>query len=295
MSSLYAGYADQAALDAAYDVENSVPDFMVYARKFMADSEEAEAAIPNKRLGVAYGPTLMENLDLFLPENGSGKAPVLVFIHGGYWKSLTARVFSCVAPGPVAAGLCVVNVTYDLCPQVEIGEIVRQVRAAVAWTARNAESFGGDPRRIIVSGHSAGGHLTATTMLTDWSRYGLPADVVKGGFAVSGLFDLEPLSFGFLQPMLRLTADAIRRYSPQRNVIPLEAPLVMTWGDADPDAFAGQSLDFAKAWSAAGNRCGSFVLPKANHFEVLEGFKTADGIMTRTVLDLLDGRLPTGT
>lgn len=295
MSSLYAGYADQAALDAAYDVENSVPDFTVYARKFMADSEAAEAAIPDKRLGVSYGPTLMENLDLFLPKKGSGKAPILLFIHGGYWKSLTARVFSCVAPGPVAAGMCVANVTYDLCPQVDIGEIVRQVRAAVAWTARNAESFGGDPDRIIVSGHSAGGHLTATTLLTDWSRYGLPADLVKGGFAISGLFDLEPMSFSFLQPALRLTAEAIRRHSPQHNVTPVAAPLAMTWGDADPDAFAGQSLDFAKAWSAAGNRCASFVLPHANHFEVLEGFKTADGVMTRTVLDLLDGKLPRTT
>ena len=295
MTSLYAGYADQAALDAAYDVENSVPDFMVYAHKFMADSAAAEAAIPNKRLGVPYGPTLMENLDLFLPETSSGKAPILVFIHGGYWKSLTARVFSCVAPGPVAAGFCVVNVTYDLCPQVDMGEIVRQVRAAVAWTARNADSFGGDADRIIVSGHSAGGHLTATTMLTDWSRYGLPSDLVKGGFAISGLFNLEPLAYSFLQPSLRLTGEAIRHQSPQFNVAPLTAPLALTWGDADPAAFAGQSRDFAGAWSAAGNRCGSFVLEKANHFEVLEGFKTAEGIMTRTVLDLLEGKLPGGT
>ena len=292
MTTLYAGYADQAALDLAYDAEGSVPDFMIYANKFMADSAAAEAALPNKRLGVAYGPTLMENLDLYLPDSSGGKAPILVFIHGGYWKSLTARVFSCIAPGPVAAGMCVVNVTYDLCPQVDISEIIRQVRAAVAWTARNADSFGGDPDRIIVSGHSAGGHLTATTMLTDWSRYGLPADIVKGGFAISGLFNLEPLAYSFLQPSLRLTGEIIRHCSPQLNVKPVAAPLAIAWGDADPAAFAGQSQDFARAWNAGGNRCASFVLPGANHFEVLEGFKTADGIMTRTVLDLLAGRLP---
>ena len=294
MSTLYAGYPDQAALDTAYDVENSVPDFMVYARKFMADSEAAEAAIADKRLGVPYGPTLMENLDVYRPAQASRKAPILVFVHGGYWKSLTSRVFSTVATGPVQAGMCLLNVTYDLCPQVEIGEIVRQIRAAVAWAARNAESFGGDPDRIIVAGHSAGGHLTATTMLTDWSRYGLPPDVVKGGFAISGLFDLEPLSYSFLQPSLRLTGETIRRCSPQFNVVPVAAPLAMTWGDADPDAFAGQSKDFARAWQAAGNRCGTFVIENANHFEVLEGFRTADGVMVRTVLDLLDGRLPPG-
>jgi arylformamidase len=292
MKTHYAGYADQAELDAAYDVENSVPDFTIYANKFMADSEAADAAVPNKRLGVPYGPTLMENLDIFMPQSKAGKAPIVVFIHGGYWKSLTSRVFSMVATGPVAAGMCVVNVTYALCPEVEIGEIVRQIRAAVAWTARNADNFGGDPDRIIVSGHSAGGHLTATTLLTDWDRYGLPTDVVKGGFAISGLFDLEPLAYSFMQPALRITGDTILRYSPQRNVVPVATPLAIAWGTAEPDAFSGQSKNFATAWSAAGNRCGVFTLEGANHFEVLEGFKTADGIMTRTVLGMLDGKLP---
>jgi arylformamidase len=131
-------------------------------------------------------------------------------------------------------------------------------------------------------------------LLTDWTRYGLPADTVKGGLAISGLFDLAPLACSFLQPALRLTGEAIRAHSPQFNVMRVAAPLAITWGSADPEAFAGQSKNFAQAWSAAGNRCGSFVLENANHFEVLEGFKTPDGIMTRTVLDLLQGKLPGG-
>ena len=291
MKMLYGGYATQAELDAAYDVENSVPDFMIYARRFVADSEAARAALA-PRLAVPYGPTVMETMEVYSPAGGDGKAPILVFIHGGYWKSLDAGVFSLIASGPVAAGLCVVNVTYALCPEVEIGEIVRQVRAAVAWTARNAQSFGGDPDRIIVSGHSAGGHLTATTLLTDWDRYALPPDVVKGGLAISGLFDLEPLACSFLQPALRLTGEAIRRHSPLLNIAPVAAPLAIAWGDAEPDAFSGQSKAFAQAWGAAGNRCGSFTLPGANHFEVLEGFKAADGVMTRAVLSLLEGKVP---
>lgn len=292
MSSDFAGYTTQSDLDDAYDVERSVPDFMIYARKFMTDSEAAEVSISNKRLNIPYGPTLMENLDLFLPTAGVEKAPILIFIHGGYWKSLTARVFSMVATGPVAAGFCVVNVTCDLCPQVEIGEVVRQVRAAVAWTARNAESFGGDPNRIIVCGHSAGGHLTAMTLLTDWKRYGLPADVVKAGFAISGLFDLTPLARSFLQSELRVTPDTIQKFSPQFNVRPVATPLALCWGDADPQAFAGQSREFETEWTEAGNRCSSFVLQNANHFEVPEGFKTADGVMTCTVRNLLIGVLP---
>jgi arylformamidase len=291
MKSLYSGYPDQAALDKAYDVENSVPDFSTYAQKFVSESEVARAAL-NCRLNVPYGPTRMENVDIFMPKTGKGKAPILVFIHGGYWKLLDASVFSMMATGPVEAGMCVVNVTYALCPEVEIGEIVRQVRAAVAWTARNAESFGGDPDRIIVSGHSAGGHLTATTLLTDWDQYGLPANVVKGGFAISGLFDLEPLSHCFMQPALRLTGETIMRHSPLRNVVANQIPLAIAWGDADPEAFSGQSKRFAAAWSAAGNRHGIFEIANANHFQVLDGFKTGDGLMTRTVIDLLAGKLP---
>ena len=291
MKPLYAGYETQAELDAAYDVESSVPDFMIYARKFMSESEAAREAL-KPQLDVPYGPTLMETVEVYTPKLSSGKAPILIFVHGGYWKSLNAGVFSMVATGPVAAGMCVVNVTYALCPEVEIGEIVRQVRAAVAWTVRNAASFGGDPERIILSGHSAGGHLTATTLLTDWDQYGLPADVLKGGLAISGLYDLEPLACSFLQPALRLTADAIRRYSPILNLGPVKAPLAVTWGTAEPDAFSGQSKRFAEAWAAAGNRVGVFTLPGANHFEVLEGFKTADGVLTRTALDLLEGKLP---
>ncbi|UNK39964.1 alpha/beta hydrolase (plasmid) [Shinella sp. H4-D48] len=292
MTQLFAGYESQAALDAAYDVESSVPDFTVYARQFMADSAAAEAAIADKQLGVSYGPTLMETLDLYRPSPAPTKAPIFIFVHGGYWKSLTSRVFSMVAPGPVAAGACVVNVTYDLCPTVEIGEIIRQVRAAVAWTYRNAESFGGDPDRIVIGGHSAGGHLTATTLLTDWSRYGLPDDTVKAGFSISGLFDLTPLAESFLQPDLRLTSLSVQDHSPMFNVRKCFAPLALTWGDADPEAFAGQSLRFEAAWKAVGNGASSFVLPNANHFEVLEGFKTSDGRMTRVVMDLFEGKLP---
>ncbi|UNK39963.1 alpha/beta hydrolase (plasmid) [Shinella sp. H4-D48] len=292
MTKLFAGYESQAALDAAYDVESSVPDFSVYARQFMADSAAAEAAIADKQLGISYGATLMENLDLYRPSPAPTKAPIFIFVHGGAWKSLTSRVFSMVAPGPVAAGACVVNVTYDLCPTVEMSEIVRQVRAAVAWTYRNAESFGGDPDRIVLGGHSAGGHLTATTLLTDWSRYGLPDDIVKAGFAISGLFDLTPLAESFLQPDLRLTPMAVQEYSPVFNVRSDLAPLALTWGDADPEAFAGHSQRLEAAWKAAGNRASSFILPQANHFEVLEGFKTPDGRMTQVVMDLFEGKLP---
>jgi len=286
MSMLYAGYPDQASLDKAYDVEGAVPDFMIYANKYMSDSAAARALLKPK-LDVSYGPTLMETLEVY-DANGDTPAPIFVFIHGGAWKSLDASVFSLVAPGPVEAGMAVVNVTYDLCPMVTVEEMVRQVRAAIAWTWHNAESFGGDRNRIVVAGHSAGGHLTAMAMLTDWSRYGLPEDVIKGAMGISGIYDMEPISRSFLQPELRLTADVVRWQSPVYNVRSLATPLTLVWGTDEPEGIEFNALLYEKAWLDAGNSLEKFTLDGANHFEVLDGFSTKDGVMTQALFDLLE-------
>ncbi|WP_108259257.1 alpha/beta hydrolase [Mangrovicoccus ximenensis] len=286
MTTLYAGYPDQETLDRAYDVEGAVPDFMAYASRYMADSAAARNLL-KPRLDVPYGPTRMETLEVYAAQ-ASDPAPILVFIHGGAWKSLDASVFSLVAPGPVAAGMAVVNVTYDLCPHVSIEEMVRQVRAAISWTWRNADGFGGDRDRIIVAGHSAGAHLTTMATLTDWDRYGLPEDVVKGAFGISGIYDMEPISRSFLQPYLRLTADAVRWQSPIRNLRTLQTPLTLAWGTDEPEGLISSSQAFEKAWQAVGNSVSSFTLEDANHFDVLDGFADKDGVMTRAVQDLLE-------
>ena len=150
------------------------------------------------RLGVRYGPTREEHLDIFPAGDG---APVHIFIHGGYWRRFNARDHDFLAPAFVEAGITFVSVNYALCPKVTMDEIVREVRAAVAWTHAHARGFGGDPARLTVSGHSAGGHLCAMALSTDWEgAYDLPADTLKGGVAVSGLFDLAPFPYTYLQP-----------------------------------------------------------------------------------------------
>ena len=192
-----------------------------------------------------------------------------------------------VAPGPVAAGYAVVNVTYALCPAVTITEIVRQVRAAIAWTYRHAASFNGDPKRIYVAGHSAGGHLTAMALLTEWEEeYGLPDNLVKGGIPISGLFDLSPFPATFLQPHLRLSAEDIARVSPLFHVRPRPMPLVVAWGAAESKSFQQQSSNFLSAWQAVGNDGAALPIEGANHFMVLDGFMTADGLMTQTLNDM---------
>jgi arylformamidase len=287
MIGYYAGYADQEELDRAYAVERSVPDFDDYVRWYLEGSAAARSALPC-RIGVPYGPTLMERANIF-PATASEPAPIMVFIHGGYWHSLTADVFDLIAPGPVAAGFAVVNVTYALCPTVTISEIVRQIRAAIAWTARNAASFGGDPARIYVVGHSAGGHLTATSVLTDWvGEYGLPGDIIKGAIPISGLFELEPISYCYLQPLLRLTGEQVLKDSPIRHVRQSDVPLIVAWGGQEPAAFSGQSQNFLSAWQAAGNSGRALTLDK-NHFNILDGFGAKDGPLTQALLSLTQG------
>ena len=228
MPKLYRNFETRARIDAEYDVERSVPDFVHYARQYVDGSVAARRTL-EARLGLRYGPTLDEYVDIFPASRRN--APILVFLHGGYWRILSARDFSFVASGPVAAGVTVAVVNYSLCPAVTLDEIVRQTRSAIVWLWRHAREHNADPENIHVCGHSAGGQLTAMAALTEWERdYGLPRTVVKSGIPISGLFDLEPLRHSFLQDDLRLDDDLVARNSPQFLIRTVPAPLLVTCG-----------------------------------------------------------------
>jgi arylformamidase len=163
----------------------------------------------------------------------------------GYWRRLSSKEFSFVARGPVALGITMVVTNYALCPRVTLPEITRQSRAAIAWLYKTERTFAGDPERIYVSGHSAGGHQVARLLSTNWVEdYGLPPDVIKGGLSISGLFDLLPLRFSFLQPMLQLTADIVHTESPLFTLPRRAAPLVATVGGDESTEFRRQSADY---------------------------------------------------
>lgn len=285
----YRNFETAADLDAAYDVEKSVPDFSVFATQYVAASEAARRALRNET-DVRYGPTRAEYCDLF-PAAAPG-SPIVVFIHGGYWRILSAREFSFCAPGPVAAGCAVVVANYALCPEVTIGEIVRQMRALIVWVRANARRFNGDPDSIWVVGHSAGGHLAAMCALTDWpTQYGLPERTVSGIMPISGLFDLDPLRHSWLQPDLRLTEDDVQRYSPQRLVRRVTAPMVISYGGDDPSAFAGQSSDFLEAWRRCGNAGEFFPQIARNHFNAITDLAEPEAPVTAALMRLV-GRRP---
>lgn len=264
---------DRAALDDAYRNSKFVPDVDRIAARWTADSAAVRARLPGGR-DVAYGPTARETLDLFL--GPAAAAPVLVFVHGGYWQSQVKETFSFVADGPVQAGFQVAVLEYTLAPEAGMDRIVDEVRRGVAWVAAHARSFGGDPDRILVSGHSAGGHLTALCL-------DLPG--VAGGLAISGLFDLEPIALCGLNDALRLDPGAVERFSPMRHPGPADIPLAIGVGSAERLELQRQSADFAALRQAAGLPTRVVGLPGHDHFSILDEFADT-GILTRAAARL---------
>lgn len=281
--SLYRDFRSQEEIDANYrtDIGLDLPSLI---RRYAAESARLREKLPC-RIGLKYGPTRAESLDFFPGRPGG---PVLVFIHGGYWRLGSAADFDLLAGGPAAHGIAVAVTDYALCPAVTIDEITRQSRAAVAWLWHNAGTLGIDRDRIFIAGHSAGGQQVGMVLATDWpGQYGLPADVVKGALAVSGVFDLRPLRHSWLQPKLQLTADTIERQSPLFHLPAQAPPLVVTCGSAEPAEFIRQSHDYLAAWLQAG-LAGRFVdQPGANHFVAVESLADPEGLLTKVVLELI--------
>ncbi len=288
---LYRDFTDQAALDAAYDPSRTAEDAAGMMAAWQARSA-ATVAEGGGRLGVRYGPTLAEYLDIFpagpAARPTAGPAPVHVFVHGGYWRRFSARDFAWVAEPVGARGVTAVIVNYALCPAVSIVEIVRQIRAALAWCHQHAASFGGDPGRLTLSGHSAGGHLVAMALATDWSgQYGLPDGLVERALALSGLFDLRPFPFTYLQPALQLTTAEVLAASPIDLAPTAPTPLTVAVGALESDEFRRQSRDFVAAWRQHEAPCAYQELAGADHFTALDRLFAPESPLLDTLLRTL--------
>ena len=204
---LYHNFTSQEDIDREYNLALTVADIEHWIEWYAQESLTARCKL-DCMLDVRFGPTVDETVDIF-PAKEQG-APLLVFIHGGYWFSCSSKDYSLVAKGPVSRGITVVVTNYSLCPKVSISEITRQSRAVITWLHREAPNFNADPSRILVAGHSSGGHQVGMLSATDWlGEYGLPNDVIKGGIPISGVFDLRPLCYSYLQPKLLLTHEVL--------------------------------------------------------------------------------------
>ena len=259
---------DPAWLDAQYNKRALVPDFARHLAHW-TEASQLSRSRSDCRLDLRYGDADAETLDLFLPPHSG--APVLVFVHGGYWRALSKSDVSFVAPAFTQAGAMVVVPDYALCPAVSIEHITLQLVRALRWVWQHAAQHGGDPQRIVVAGHSAGGHLAAMLLGCRWKQVdeALPAQLVGGALSISGLFDLEPLRHTpFLQPDLRLTQASVTRLSPAFFPRP-KGKLYATVGAAESSEFLRQNQLIRDVWGpTAVPVCET--LPGKNHFSVLE-------------------------
>ncbi len=265
---------DPAWLDTQYNNRARVPDALRILERW-ANASALARAQSDCVLDLPYGDAPSERLDVFRTA-GAAKAPVFVFIHGGYWRALDKRDHSFVAPSLVDAGAMVVVPNYALCPAVRIDDIALQLTRALAWVWRHAAEYGGDPRRIVVAGHSAGGHLAAMLLTCRWQQVApdLPPDLLRSAISISGLFELEPMRHTpFLAPDLRLTAASARRLSPALLPAPAGRLAAVVGGD-ESEEFLRQNALIRSAWGeGAVPVCEA--IPGTNHFSVLHDLADA--------------------
>jgi len=279
---VFKGYTTQQ-LEAQYNARAAVAGYEKIFEKWRTRSADYRRQ-SDCEVDVPYASGERSTLDLFLPRRSN--SPVLVFIHGGYWRAMDKSDFSYAAEGLVDGGALVAVVNYERCPVVSIPDIARQIQDACEWLWRNCSNYGGNPDAIHVSGHSAGGHLTAMMMTTDWpSRHSdLPPDLVKSGVPVSGLFELEPLRQIPLNDDLKLDAASARLNSPVLLSPLTAAPLSIVVGGGESDEFRRQSHLFFTAWRDLNARVEYRELPGMNHFTVIDQMHRPDHPLTEILL-----------
>lgn len=236
------------ALERAYNVRAAIPEHPAIFARWREESLRTVDDLRSEQ-DYYYGPSPAETLDFFPAHRN--RAPLLVFIHGGYWRSLDKSDFSFVAPAFVAAGISVAVVNYGLAPGTALPEMVRQMLRAGTWLHRHAADLGIDGERIHVAGHSAGGHLAAMMAAADWPAWSgdLPARLVKSVIAVSGLFDIVPVARApFLRDDLGLDDDAAAAVSPANYAPPFPLPVLAAVGALESEEFHRQSRSLAAAW-----------------------------------------------
>jgi len=252
--------------EGQYNLRERHPDFGNYIEQWRKNSERARRDLPCK-LDLPYGNDPNTSLDIF--PQAKGLNPVCLFIHGGYWRAMDKELFSYPAMGLSNAGVVFVSINYALAPDISLDGIVKQCQEAVLWIYRNAESFGGDPDRIHISGHSAGGHLTAMMLSTNWSERGVADLKLASGIAISGMFDLVPLIETSINNELRLNRDAALRNSPIKFLPEHCPPLLAAVGAGETDEFLRQSREYVEAWKGKGGQAQFMPISDFHHFDVV--------------------------
>lgn len=270
-------------VEREYNLRAAFPDHPQWFARWAEESTAARERL-DASLNIRYGSGPKQTLDLFPSANSRG---ALLFIHGGYWRSLDKSEHSFVAPPLVAQGIGVALINYDLCPDVSIARIVEQCREAVAWLQREGPRYGVPAQGLVVAGHSAGGHLAAMLVATDWAVRGSPTALV-GAMAISGIFDLEPLVQVSFNADLKLDTARAQAASPVHLRPPVARPLVIAAGADETSEFIRQSRLLWEQWPECHppGRSGPLLVPQRHHFSVLSDLGDAKSALVSELMAL---------
>jgi arylformamidase len=278
---------DQVELDAAYDQTVYAPMIGQIQKRYATSSDETRRQLgAPKRF--AYGPTPVEGMDVYPAKQAN--APVFVFVHGGAWLRGEAKDYAFPAELFVNAGVTFIALDFIAVGPAkgDLAVMAEQVRRGIAWAYKNAASYGGDASRFYVGGHSSGGHLCGVALVTDWQKdFGLPADFIKGGLLMSGLYDMKPARLSKRSSYVKFTDEMEQSMSALRQLDKLRAPLIVTYGTFETPEFQRQSRDFVTAVKAAGKPVELIEAPSFNHFEMCESLGNPYGPNGRAALKLM--------
>jgi arylformamidase len=278
---------DQAALDSAYDQAAYAPNREQLIERRIRDSANVRGRIGEPER-IAYGTAEIERLDIY--RSARPAAPVFMFIHGGAWRSGRSKDFAGPAEMFLAAGAHYVVPDFAWVQDVggSLMVLADQVRRAAAWVSQNIARFGGDPNRLYLGGQSSGAHLAAVALTTDWRHdFDLPADIIKGGVCVSGMYDLTPVRLSARSRYVAFDDTTVAALSPIRHLDRLQAPLVVAYGTRETPEFQRQNREFTAAVEAAGKRVRLVVGEHYNHFELPETLSNPNGLLGRAALYLM--------
>ena len=267
-------------LEAEYNNRQRVPGHAEIQERWLKASN-AFRAEAKCELDKPYGKSERQKFDLFHPKSGA-TGPLVVFIHGGYWQRGDRKAYSFVAREFVAQGVSVAVPSYSLCPAVTVMDIVGELRQCMKAIYEHTK------RRPVVTGNSAGGHLTGAMVATDWSKVGgVPSDLVRSGYAISGVFDLAPLISTSINDAAKLDAGKAREASPLFwPAPPRDRTFVAAAGGDESQEFIRQSLDITAAWSRAGVKAECVVVPSTNHFTIVDELVRPDSAMLSRIISM---------
>lgn len=268
-----------------YNARASIADHPQIFSRWQTDSALARRTHAGV-LDIAFGESDGERLDFF--PTTKRDAPLLVFIHGGWWRSLDKSDFTFVVPPYLAAGCNVALTNYTLAPHASLEEITRQQLRALAWLYRNADQYEFKRDHIIIAGHSAGAHLAAMMMAAQWPVFGddLPADLIKGGILMSGLYDLDPIRYAeFVNVDLKITSENASHLSPGFMPLSRAIPFITAVGDEESDEFKRQTGHLAKNWQSS--HIADVFMPAINHLTICDAFANEEHALYRASCKLI--------